>query len=136
MRLGFRLTAGVGLRRSRFSGWAYLGFARVHKAAMVARGSEVGILDRGTRRFAVKVVEKARVGAEFRRSTIELANVAQNDTHASMGGEDHSAKVNLLISEAVQVAYRFAVGGGTKDGKAALLVGRTGRANVQEACAV
>jgi len=75
-------------------------------------------------------MKKARVGPEFWRTTVELADVAENDTHTSMCGENHSAKVDLLISKAIEVAYIFTIGRGTQDGEAALLVWRTGWANV------
>jgi len=103
---------------------------------MASTGGEVGVADRRTARLAVEILEEFGVRAKFLRSSAELADVADDHAHSTVGGAHNPAQSDVLVAVLTQIAHFVAILGKAEQREAALGVGEIGRADVEEANAV
>lgn len=100
---------------------------------MTALSAEVGIVEWRPLLIATKSAGEARIGAEARRSSRELAGMAQHHAGPAMQRADNTTNLDIGIAILAELSHSVAILPETHDSEPAGIIRSVWRTDVQEA---
>ncbi len=110
--------------------------AGIHEGAVAALRAKIGVADRWAALLGVEAVGEQGVGAELGRAAMELPLVAEHHAGAAPHRRHNPANLHVRAAELPEIANGFPILRQADHREQALLVGRLGRADVEESGAV
>lgn len=116
--------------------WQGFSILRIHEAAAAATCRQIGVAYWWTIGFDAESMHQAWVRPEFFRASAELAHLTDDDAHTAVGCANDATDVYVLIAVAGEISNRFVIRSQADEGELAAIVGKVGRADVEESGSV